>query len=93
MALLQETQISVVVCERDLDAGTWKDVLNHLTLLPQPPYLIVTSRLADDQLWAEALNIGAYDVLARPFDGTEVKRILSLAWRHWHDHQHEAAIQ
>jgi hypothetical protein len=34
------------------------------------------------------LNIGAYDVLAKPFDRKEVIRILSLAWLHWRD-QHE----
>jgi DNA-binding NtrC family response regulator len=93
VALLQETQISVVVCERDLLPGTWKDMLDHLTLLPQPPHLIVTSRLADDCLWAEALNVGAYDVLAKPFDRTEVLRSVSLACLHWNDQRHEAAIQ
>jgi len=90
VALLKKIRIPLVVCERDLLPGTWKDMLDHLALLPHPPYLIVTSRIADDHLWAEALNIGAYDVLAKPFDGTEVKRILSLAWQHWH-HQHEPA--
>lgn len=93
VALLREVQISVVVCERDLDAGTWKDLLDHLALLPQPPYLIVTSRLADDYLWAEALNIGAYDVLAKPFDHNEVLRSVSLACRHWSGQQHESAVQ
>jgi len=85
VALLQKVLIPLVVCERDLLPGTWKDMLDHLTLLRQPPYLIVTSRLADDHLWAEVLNVGGYDVLAKPFDRTEVKRILNLAWRHWHD--------
>jgi DNA-binding NtrC family response regulator len=93
VALLQKTQISVVVCEQDLLPGTWKDLLAHLTLLPQPPCLIVTSRLADDCLWAEALNIGAYDVLAKPFDCNEVLRSVSLACLHWNQQQHQAAIQ
>ena len=31
------------------------------------PLVIVASHLADDQLWAEALNLGAHDVLAKPF--------------------------
>ena len=48
----------------------------------------MTSLLADEHLWAEALNIGAYDVLAKPFDRQEVIRIFSLAWLHWND-QHE----
>jgi hypothetical protein len=38
--------------------------VENILLLPDPPVLIVTSRLADEYLWAEALNPGAYDVLA-----------------------------
>jgi DNA-binding NtrC family response regulator len=45
-----------------------------------PPNLIVTSRLADDELWAEVLNLGGYDVLAQPFDPQEVYRIVFQAW-------------
>ena len=45
-----------------------------------PPLLIVTSRFADERLWAEALNVGAYDVLAKPFERDEVNRVLTSAW-------------
>jgi FixJ family two-component response regulator len=48
------------------------------------PSLIVTSRLADDRLWAEALNLGAYDVLAKPFERLELVRSVSSAWLHWY---------
>src|SRR3954463_14616413 len=53
-ALLQEHDTSVVVCECELMPGTWIDVLDHIRALSNPPVLIVTSRLADDRLWAEA---------------------------------------
>jgi hypothetical protein len=33
-----------------------------------PPLLVVTSRLADDRLWWEALNLGGYNVLAKPLN-------------------------
>jgi DNA-binding response OmpR family regulator len=59
-------------------------MLEHISRLPDAPLLIVTSRLADERLWAEALNLGAYDVLAKPFDTAEVVRVVSLAWQHWH---------
>lgn len=72
----------VIVCERDLPDGTWKDVLEVAASQPQPPPVIVTSRLADDYLWAEVLNLGGYDVLAKPFDPREVARTLKLAWEH-----------
>jgi len=73
----------LILCERDLFPGSWKEMLDGIKRLSDPPLLIVTSRLADEQLWAEALNLGAYDVLAKPFEVTEVNRILSLAWLHW----------
>jgi DNA-binding response OmpR family regulator len=82
-ALLQTSDPSVVVCECDLMPGTWSDLLSHVQALPQPPSFIVTSRLADDLLWAKALNLGAYDVLAKPFERAELLRSVRMAWEHW----------
>ena len=61
-------------------------MLEQIALLAKPPYLVVTSRLADDYLWAEALNLGAYDVLPKPFETAEVERVLGSAWLHWNWH-------
>jgi DNA-binding response OmpR family regulator len=81
--ILRQQRISVVLCERDLQPGTWREMLEHVGGLPSPPLLIVTSRLADERLWAEALNLGAYDVLAKPFDKREVIRAVTSAWLNW----------
>ena len=75
--------IPVVLCEERLPDGDWKDVLSLGDRLVQPYHLIVTSQYADDRLWAEVLNLGAYDVLAKPFHSQEVFRTIGLAWRHW----------
>ena len=83
LKFLKGHPMGVVVCERDLKDGNWKKLLESLTRLPIPPLLVVTSRNADDTLWAEVLNLGAYDVLSKPFDRAEVTRIISLAWLHW----------
>src|SRR5690348_6855180 len=61
-------EVSVVITEADLPGATWRDVLGAMSFLPNPPLLIVTSIHADEHLWVEALNLGAYDVLAKPFD-------------------------
>jgi DNA-binding NtrC family response regulator len=90
LPILQNGGIPVVLCERDLRPGTWKDMVQALALLPDPPYLIVTSRHADDRLWAEALNLGAYDVLPTPFDSAELIRSLSVAWLRWSDRRRPA---
>jgi len=82
-ALLQAHDIPVVLCESDLKPGTWIDMLKDIQGMPTAPALIVTSRLADDYLWAEALNLGAWDVLPKPFDRSEVLRSVKTAWQHW----------
>ena len=83
MHFLRRNRISVVVCECELPDGDWKRLLRSLPTLDRPPLLVVTSRNADHALWAEVLNLGAYDVLSKPFDRAEVTRIISLAWLHW----------
>jgi DNA-binding NtrC family response regulator len=91
LALLRQYEIAVVLCERDLPPGTWMDLFQHTTALQNAPSLIVTSRLADERLWAEALNLGAWDVLAKPFDRLELIRSVKLAWDHWHEHARPGA--
>ena len=85
LPILRNGRIPVVLCDRDLHPGTWKDMVEALALLPDPPYLIVTSRQADERLWVEALNLGAYDVLQTPFNAAEVTRALGMAWLRWTD--------
>jgi len=80
---LQNHGVPIVVCERESVSGTWQEVLRHVGTFPVPPLLIVASRTADEYLWAEALNLGAYDVLSKPYRPTEVVRVLSMAWLHW----------
>jgi CheY-like chemotaxis protein len=85
LPILRNGRIPVVLCERDLHPGTWKDMVEALAQLPDPPYLIVTSKQADERLWVEALNLGAYDVLQTPFNAAEVTRALGMAWLRWID--------
>lgn len=80
LSLLKHRKALLVICEKDLGNATWRDFWAQAALLPEPPCLIVTSRLADEYLWAEALNLGVYDVLAKPFQPAEVVRALSQAW-------------
>lgn len=91
--LLHKTSVQVVICERDLPDGSWRDVLESTAGLQDPPAVIVTSRLADDRLWLEVLNAGGYDVLAKPWDRREARRTITLARRyHAAATQHEAAL-
>jgi DNA-binding NtrC family response regulator len=83
--VLERDEVAILLCDSDGKSNAWREMLSRCESLKRPPCLIVTSRSADERLWAEALNLGAYDVLAKPFDVTEVTRTLSRAFRHWSD--------
>ena len=80
---LEQFQIGVVLCDSDLPDGSWEELLDSVSEMPAPPLIIVASRTTDFALWGQVLNRGAYDVLAKPFDRSEVIRIVSLAWLYW----------
>jgi DNA-binding response OmpR family regulator len=70
---------AIVICDRDLADGDWRQLWDILGRAPKPPMFIVTSRLADDALWAEVLNVGGYDLLLKPFRAEEVIRMVHAA--------------
>ena len=74
---------AVILCERELPDGNWKTVLSACENSPDSPLLLVTSKTADENLWAEVLNLGGYDVLMKPFELGEVTRVIGMAWRQW----------
>ena len=93
LPILQQERIAVVICAAELPPHSWRDLMEAVQALSPPPLVIITSRLADERLWAEALNLGAHDVLAKPFEPTEVCRVVgqalerrrpraAQAWRH-----------
>jgi PleD family two-component response regulator len=81
---LERNAVQVVVAESEVPNWNWRKVLADLRqLLPVTPQLVVTSRIADDSLWAEVLNVGGYDVLAQPLERDEVERVIASARRHF----------
>jgi DNA-binding NtrC family response regulator len=87
MQSLKRNPVRVVIAESDLPEWNWQKVLGDLRRLTLSPQLVVTSRHADEHLWAEVLNIGAYDVLAQPLDREEVQRVVAAASRQF-EYQH-----
>lgn len=82
LSLLRQThqQIGLVICDHCLPDGDWKSVLAALDSMEDRPVLIVSSRLADERLWAEVLNLGAFDLLlGSPFVPEEVLRVTQSA--------------
>lgn len=81
LTLLRTNHIPVIVSDTEVPDGGWKKILSTVQQLAHPPLLVVTSRLADEHLWAEVLNLGGHDVLAKPFRLTELVWVLENAWR------------
>jgi DNA-binding NtrC family response regulator len=78
-AIMQGEPYQVVLTEANLPDGDWRDVLELARKTEPASEVIVTDASADARFWAEALNLGAYDLIAQPFATAEVQRILSNA--------------
>jgi two-component system, NtrC family, response regulator PilR len=75
-AQLGRGEYDVLLTEAALPDGSWLDALHLARECPQDLQVIVTDPHADARLWSEALNLGAYDLIAQPFYEPEVRRIL-----------------
>ena len=78
-ATLKRRQFDVILTEAALIDGGWLDVLQMARQCSPDAEVIVTDAFADSRFWAEALNMGAYDLVAQPFYDVEVRRILGNA--------------
>jgi DNA-binding response OmpR family regulator len=87
LALLRNQRVAVLLCERDHSDGNWEDLLKATARLPDPPNLVVFSRLADEVLWAKVLNLGGFDVLRRLSSrrglASHLRRLEPLGMRLW----------
>ena len=81
-ATLLRERPRLILCEKDLPDGSWKDVFREAGGIDDPPPFVVVSRHADERLWAEVLNLGGYDVLLKPFEESEVCRVTGMALRY-----------
>ncbi len=79
--LLGVTRATVLLTDAEFLDGTWEDAISMLKSHPQVA-LVVTSAQADERLWIDALERGAYDLIVQPFAGEEVRRILENAHLH-----------
>ena len=79
---LASSHFHVVMSERRLADGDWKRILELTSRMTEPAQVIVLSRDGDERLWAEVLNLGAWDVLIKPFHPKEVYRTIHSAWQH-----------
>ena len=77
--ILDSETFGLILTEAQLADGKWEDIMDLVKRTHPHAEVVVTDRLADARLWADALNEGAYDVLAQPFYSGEVQRVVTNA--------------
>jgi DNA-binding NtrC family response regulator len=93
LAELSEKPLPVVLSDRQLPDGSWKDVLSRLARMRDRPRLIVFCRDANDRLWTEVLNLGGFDLLATPFREEELVFAIGSAWLDWEGEQERRRLR
>jgi DNA-binding NtrC family response regulator len=78
---LQTQRISLIFCDRRLSDGNYRDVVSATRSARQPTRVIVTSRLADWDEYLDALQNGAFDLIASPCQPTDVLWAIAQARR------------
>jgi DNA-binding NtrC family response regulator len=79
--ILAREAVGLIFCDRWLSDGDYRDLLAQSRSLEPKVRVIVTSRLADWDEYLEAMNFGAFDVIAAPCRPKEVEWMLVQAKR------------
>lgn len=69
----------LVFADAELPDGSWQEVLALVMSSQRPCEMVVCSRCGDEQLWAEVLQRGVYDLVAEPYEHSETLRIIRSA--------------
>jgi DNA-binding NtrC family response regulator len=81
--LAEHAHASVFVYDRDANPEEWAEALREVLDAGgdsgEGPAFLMTSRLADESMWAELLIRRGYDLLMTPFDRVAVLRAIESA--------------
>jgi len=83
LVVLRREVVPVVICDRDLALDSWRSFVQQANALCPAPRMILASREVGQPLWADVLQVGAYDLLMMPWDVRQVRKVIPLAWRSW----------
>lgn len=72
-----DSPASVILC--DADSLDWSEALNLFRRLKAPSAVIFLTRLADEHLWLEMLEAGAFDLLQKPYRPQDLCWVVSTA--------------
>ena len=69
----------LVFAESQLPDGTWVDILALAEKAARPVNVIVVARLVDTRFYVEAIEAGAFDFIAPPFNSTDIRYVMRTA--------------
>ena len=78
-ALCQNWVVDVIIINLERPFEPAFDLLPQIKARSDHSEIVFISRFADESLWVEAIQCGAYDLLPRHVDTSELKRILLQA--------------
>jgi DNA-binding NtrC family response regulator len=81
--LQKRPPVRVVLADENLPDGRWCEVLEAVERNGLDAATVVCAPLADVNLWCDALEQGAYDLLVEPYRTEEVRRIVHGAATTW----------
>lgn len=78
-AALAPSGPTTIVLDRDLPDEDWRHALPRLAALPHTACLLLASAVADEYLWQEVSRHGGDDLLAKPWQSAELRRLVAFA--------------
>jgi len=69
----------LVFTDTELPDGTWTDVLAAAEQAKKPVNVIVVARVVNTRFYVEAIETGAFDFLAPPFNATDLAYVVRSA--------------
>ena len=72
-----DSPASGILC--DADGLDWKEAVNLFRRMKAPGAVVLLTRLADERLWVETLDAGAFDLLEKPYRPEALCWVVSTA--------------
>jgi DNA-binding NtrC family response regulator len=77
--LAMPSAFDVVIVDADLPGGGWKPVLDQVIGSRPECEVLVYSRCGEEELWADVIQCGAFDLIPEPLTRSELVRIVGSA--------------
>lgn len=69
----------LLIVDAELNPGGWRPVLDHVISSRPECEVLVYSRCGEEELWADVIQSGAFDLIPEPLSRSELLRIVSSA--------------